>query len=363
MKIGVIARADHRGIGIQSYEFWRNMKADKALVVIMGQDLTNGRELTPYAQDPSRFNQRWVRTVTWNSPEGLDHNIVRDFLDGLDIVYCIETPYDQHFFTLCRMAGVTSVLHANPEFYRYTSEPDLVRPDIVWLPTPWLADRIPEATVMPFPVNRDHIPFRRRGLDPNGITFLHIVGHRTVRDRNGTQTIYRTLRYIRRTPLNIIIRSQSSLPSLRTPYVNARVEVADVADNADLYAEGDILLLPRKWGGLCLPQQEALSAGIPTLMTNCSPQSSFLPSDMLLPTRQTQQLRMQCGMVPVYDAHPRQLVGVIERLALDPSRVPAMSDVADSLASSISWDALRPVYFRAFTDALEGASRPLKPPL
>jgi hypothetical protein len=39
----------------------------------------------------------------------------------------------------------------------------------------------------------------------------------------------------------------------------------------DQYKDGDVLVIPRKYGGLCLPMQEALAHGIPVIMPDIEP--------------------------------------------------------------------------------------------
>lgn len=353
MNIGVLGRGDNRGIGIQSRSFYRNMNCVKALVVTMGIDPTNGRELTPYEQDPYRFDSGLVYPVTWNANDSFPENVVRRFLDGLDAIYVVESPYDYNLFRIAREMGVATILHANPEFYRYFTDTDLPRPDVVWFPTNWLIDRFEAegAVVMPFPVDRAHFPYRHRA--PEVPTFLHVVGHRTLRDRNGTLTVYHSLRATRRVKVKLIIRSQSPMPTIDYPHVDARVEVGDVPDNATLYEEGDVLLMPRKWGGLCLPLNEALSSGIPVLMNDCPPQSDFLPPSMLVPASKKLTLRFQCGVVPSYDMHPRILAQRMEDLIAHPEKVTEMSEEADKLAESLSWETLRPVYDAAIHAVVE----------
>jgi glycosyltransferase involved in cell wall biosynthesis len=55
------------------------------------------------------------------------------------------------------------------------------------------------------------------------------------------------------------------------------------SDRAELYASFDVLILPRRYGGLCLPMSEALASGLPVIMSNTSPNDAILPADWLVP--------------------------------------------------------------------------------
>lgn len=348
MKIGLIARCDNRGLGMQTFEFFRNMPVDKVLVLVAGKDLTNGRELSPgFTQHPERYtshplaSDRWVRVVTWNAGGPAPAGDIMDFLDELDVVYTAETPYWFELYEIAERMKVKTVCHSNPEFYRYHREPNLSRPSAIWLPSTWLSSGIPDGKVMPFPVARDSIPYRHRTA---ANTFLHVVGHRTVRDRNGTLQVYRTFRRVHR-PCTILIRSQSRIPSHVVPkHVRFKTKVGDLPNSADLYTEGDVMILPRKFGGLCLPMNEALSAGLPVLMPDCPPQSDFLPPSMLIRSRRGPAMRSQFGPVPTYEVQPHALAQRIDELIDSPEEVAELSRQANVLADKISWDTLRPDY-------------------
>ena len=338
MKLGLVARADNRGLGLQCREFFLNMAPDRVLVI-------DAKHQSPYPQNLDWYPDGIV--TPWHSDGTFDEPIMRKFLQGLDVVYIAETPGDYLLYDIAREYRVKTVCHVNPEFYRYVVSPKLPRPDVIWLPTSWLANKVPHDRILHFPVNRAHLPFRLR-TEAN--TFLHVVGHRAARDRNGTHQIFKAFRFVR-SPTTLLIRSQQPSPSLTTArHVKVRHIIENVQDHAELYSEGDVLLLPRRYGGNCLIMNEALSCGLPVLMTDCSPQNTLLPPEMLIRSRTGVGLKAQSGRIPTVDIDPNYLAGMVDRLIADPAEVERLSKTADAIAATISWEALKPVYIQALEE-------------
>lgn len=353
MKIGLIARADNRGLGIQTHAFYQNMPVDRTLVLVAGLDLTNGNRLSPFEQHPERYSQGDVMTVTWNTGESMPVDVVRDFLGGLDVVYSAETFYwDDEFLTLAQEMKVKTVLHLNPEFFSYQgriAKAQQLVPDALWLPSSWYSGIIP-GVVLPFPVDRTVIPFRPR---TEAASFLHVIGHRTQADRNGTRTVFQAFRSAPK-GTHLIVRSQGPFmqPQLG-PNVNLDIRVGDIDNYADLYSEGDVFVMPRRFGGLCLPLNEALASGMAILMSDCPPQNTFLAPSMLVPARRSGIVRTALGAIPTYDCPPRLLAQKVKQLVDDPALVKQMSLEADLLADSISWETMRPRYLQELAQVIE----------
>ena len=322
-----------------THAFYDHMQPDRTLVI-------EASAVSPYTQHLDWYPDETV--VNWDGGD-IDETILRTFLAGLSVVYTAETPYSYNLYTIARDMGVRTVCHVMPEFYRHAIELTLPVPDEVWLPTPWLADRIPHSRILPVPIDRAHLPYRHRD---RADTFLHVIGRRAVWDRNGTQLVLKAFRKVRN-PTTLVIRSQGRVPRVAVSrHVTLRIiEATDLDDYADLYADGDVMVLPRRFGGLCLPAQEALSTGMPVLMPNCSPNDALLPPGMLIPTRPGPPLRTQAGPVPTFDTSADALAAAIDRLIEDPAAVSSLSSAADAIAHARSWEVLRSAYI----DALEAA--------
>lgn len=350
MRLGIIARAENRGLGVQLVEVARHLHPTK----VLGVDL---RERSPYENHWDRYDGMNLRMVDLDphAPYDARGGALPDedlawLLDGIDVLYTIETPYSYKLFDMARAAGVRTVLHVNPEFCRYAREPDLPRPDEVWLPTSWKLDEVKEAIdvrqVVAFPVARDVFGFQLR---ERARTVLHIAGHRAMYDRNGTTGVMQAFGFIN--GAQALIRSQSPLPHMGRMRMGSRVkvEIGDIPTQRGLYEGADLLVLPRRYGGLSLPMNEALSLGIPVVSLDVDPQCEFLPCTTLIPARGSQKFECQLGTIDAWQFEPLQLVSKIDELVENPEIVAAASLQANEYAQSISWDRMAPEYERCLS--------------
>lgn len=325
MRLGLLgARADRGGLAAQTREFHRHMRPERTLLVDLG----------PAGRGPCDPSWYPGATVSAGVPTRAE---VEAFLAGLDAVWAFETPYLPEAFDLARSLGVRSVLQANPELWHG----ELAPPDAVVAATGWRLDLLPTgAGVLPFPVARDRLPFRRRTA---AATFVHVAAPAML-DRNGTSLVLAAMRHVRRR-CRLVVRSHPG----RLPNRIGTVEVVhDRTEPADYWAgwpdDGDVLLLPRRYAGLSLTMQEAMSLGMPVASLDVTPQNAWLPQETLVPARPGRAHRMAGGQVRVADADPRALAAVIDRLVADPALVARCSDLAGEHAGRISWDALLPAY-------------------
>lgn len=340
LAIGLIARADNRGLGNQTWEFYRHMHPVKTLVIDM-------KNLTPYQQHFVRYPD--ARVAPWIGGRELPVTDLKWLVEGVDVIYTAETPYDYRLYEMARMRGVSTVLHINPEFYRYNADQTIPRPSKMIAPTTWLLERIGNIQVLPFPVARDRLPFKLR---TKAEVFLHVAGHQASNDRAGTRMILEAIRYITE-PITLLIRTQSpigwGISSSWPRHVKIELIQEDTENYWDLYSLGDVLLHPRRYGGLSLPLQEALSCGMPVIALDREPENQLLPPESLVPAEVRHRARMQIGMVDIYQTNPQLLAAIINRFASDPSLVERLSRDANVVAQSLSWDTLKPRYLECLS--------------
>lgn len=327
------ARADHGGLAAQTWELYRHLRPAKTMVMDLGR---SGRGVA----DLARFPDAMVL-------HGTDDHITRTdadaFLDGLDVVLIIETPYVAWFCDHARSRGVRTVLHANPELVRDDYSP----PDVMWLPTTWEAHRRPEATVVPHPVARDVLPFRRR----TSCTVFHHIAAPAMRDRNGTQLVLAACRHVRN-PCHLIITGARSRIPARVGRVTIDAHLGTVPNYWDAYPpDADVLLLPRRYAGLSLPMQEAASLGMPVVSLDLEPQRGWLAPEVLLNCKARWDVDMVGGRFEVFDADPRELARKMDLLILEPALVERLSKQQDVWAESISWNVWQPK-LQAMLDAV-----------
>lgn len=346
MRIGLIARADFTGLGVQTFDFYRHMQPHKTLVV----DLTH---LNGQTNDWSRYPGAAVLKYTPYPDTSRSHpkavEAIDQFLDDLDLVFTCETPYDYHLFSAARSRGVKTILQYNFELLDHVREPDLPRPDLFMAPSLWRYDevRFHNKTFVPVPVDRSQFPFQRRN---RAAVFVNSAGTGAMEDRNGTQACIDAWKQVgSQAKLHIYSQNQ------RYGHGDRRIKSdrRTVRDAAEFYYGGDVFVLPRKFGGLCLPLNEALSAGMPVIMTDLLPQNEFLPRSCLIPTRRSHQV-MTKMMVDIHQPDLTALASKVDEMVQSPELVGELSDKSDYLASRISWEALGPIYRTVFECVMDG---------
>jgi len=339
MRVGLIARAEDRGLGNLTWEFHRHVQPERTLVVDMG---TLARGFQPHLD---RYPDA---TVAAFDGATLPEQLVREWLDGLDVIYSAETFYDWHLLTWAAEAGVATVLHVMPEFYRHVAE-DLPHPTATWAPTPWRWDTLPADTrLVPVPVATDRFQ-RTLGYD-GPLRVLHVAGHRAAGDRNGTLQLAQALRRVTQ-PMRVRMLTQDPrLPAMRVARsVQLEVEPGGRGHYWDLYDDADVLALPRRYGGLSLPVQEALAAGLAVVMPDVDP-NAWWPT-IRVPATSRGALNTPGGPVPLYAANPTRLARTLDVLAAEPDVLPAAREAAAAWVAEHSWEALLPVYLDQLAEA------------
>lgn len=348
MRLGLIARADNTGLGIQSWEFHRHMTPDRTLVIDVGHMADSGLHC-----NKGTFADRYPGATMWPgwSPTA---PVLREFLSGLDTVFVAESPYSYALFSLAATMGVHAVLQYNWEFLDYAVRRDLPRPALFAAPSTWhYADlHYPNKCLLPVPIATDRFTPREHG--PTATHFVHIVGRPAVHDRNGTGALLAALEHIR-SEVTVTFKCQQpgylgTLSAGRhTPdNVTVRLDSSPVNDYWDNYTEGDVLVMPRRFGGLCLPVQEAIGAGMPVIMPAVAPNHDWLPAEWLVPAHHQGQFTSR-SVIDLHGVHPPDLAAKIDEFAMVPGVYSQATLKARDLATSMSWEALKPTYDHALT--------------
>lgn len=347
-RIGLIARADNTGLGTQSWEFHRHLNPAKTLIVDFTHTSASGKDLTVH---PERFPGN--TTIVTGPP---DTNTLIEFLDGLDSVFTMETPYNFALYTLARQRGIQTVLQANWEMLAYLQDGEHQQhvPDILALPSTWhlaeathrFGDRM-TVSHLPVPIPTDRFDDVKMPLTAS--RFLHVAGYPAVADRNGTRDLLAALPHVRaEVTITLTCQRPGYLGGLMTanvspPNVTLVIETTTHNDYWGLYAGHHALILPRRYGGLCLPVNEALGAGMPVLMPDISPNHDWLPPDWLTPARQVDTIYTKIP-IDVHLSDPVELAARIDRLATDEDFYGHARRQARFLADIHSWTSLLPHY-------------------
>lgn len=351
IKIGLVARADNSGLGTQTYEFYRHMQPAKTMVVDISR--LNGNKIYPERYPDAKF----IRGIPL--PRDIDA-----FLGGLDVVFIAEAPYNYYLYERARELGVKTSVQYNYEFFDWFAHPHYPKPDMLIAPSRWHFEDVQawcnehevEHIYLHCPVNRVLLP--RRAIT-KARTFLHVVGRSAAFDRNGTETVIDASKYLK-TPafIEIHFQGEQGLGHQATATVadyigrlykqgnpnRVTIQQIDFDSYQNVYKESDVLLLPRRYGGNCLPMNEALSLGMPVVMTDISPNKEFLPSEWLIPAERIGEFTPRTT-VDIYGSDPRELAAKIDEFySMSEKEMRKQNDLADYLAETIAWHNMKEYY-------------------
>ena len=333
-RLTIIARADQSGLGYQTYDYYKFLKPSK--IVVIDMSILNGTP-TDYSKYP---DATYIMGIPRDDQIG-------EILDDTDVLLTAETPYNLNLYRHARMRGIKTICVENPEFYDHIKYPEFELPDMIILPSIWLEDKIrnhaeskgTKVVQLHHPVDRSVFEFRLRSAS----SFIHFAGKPAMHDRNGTET------YMQACPDGTIITQSDDLAhEIRRNYRHSTV-YTNVSDNKQMYQYGNVFVLPRRYGGNCLPLNEALSSGMPVIMTDISPNNHLLPSEWLIPAHITETFAPRFD-IDVYEANMQCLVEKLDWFKN--CNIEEESKKADAIADTISWDTLLPKYNEAIESIL-----------
>lgn len=335
MKLGIVCRADDRGLGYLSHAAYRHLQPERALVIDMGP-IAGG-----FVQHLDRYPGERVVTFDGHSLPEVE---VRAWLAGLDCVLMWETAYDWRMVTWAKDMGVATVVMVMPEFHKHGREP-LPFPTQFWAPTTWRLDLLPPGTpVVPVPVEQDVFPLTPAGTGDR-LQVVHVAGHRAAGDRNGTLSLLAAAQRVTE-PMDIYVHTQdASLPRVRSlkPGVKLHLLAGGKPTRPELYAGMHLHVLPRRYGGLCLPAQESLASGLGLAMTDVAPNPQTWPIVGLRGHWEGRQATPS-GDVRSFSADPVSMARTLDDLARNPERVAELQTAGVVWAKANGWDQLEPLY-------------------
>lgn len=350
MRLGLIARPDNSGLGIQTWEFHRHLQPDKTLVI----DLSGIADASDHCNKNAYLDRFPGALVSQGLAPPPD--LIENFLDGLDVIFTAETFYSHDLLHRARTHGIKTILQYNYEFLHLNAHP---QPDLFVAPSLWhyFSTRLENKIHLPVPIALDRFtPNPNPPKTPR--TFLHPVGRPAIHDRNGTEDLINALPLVQ-SDITVIFRCQ------RPGYVQGLLQDRDFPANVDIrvddsaprdywrnYEGIDAVIMPRRYGGLCLPANEALGAGVPILMPDIDPNHRWLPSEWLIPAQQMSEFQA-VNAVMVHHIPPTTLSIYIDNLADSPDLYARMLRQAARLREAYSWDTLLPQYHNALQRAIK----------
>jgi len=122
-----------------------------------------------------------------------------------------------------------------------------------------------------------------------------------------------------------------------------KIDLGGTGDHWSLYDDADVLVMPRRYGGLSLPVQEAMAAGLAVVMTDCDPNPATWPI-CPVSSRPGTTIRTPGGPVRIHDPDPADIAAIIDRLAGAPGELADLQAAARTWAQTHNWSALEPLY-------------------
>jgi len=319
------------------------MQPDKVLVL---------ERSNAFEQFPNRYQGEGVM---WVKGAPLPDETI-PFLKDLDVLFTVETPHSHRLLEVASFMGIKSVIQYNYEFLPYIKNPSWPKPTLFASPTKWHYKDVPyNKTILPVPIALDRFePFTPPKKPTN---LLHVIGKPAANDRNGTEDLLRALKYVK-SHIKLTLKTQfadyaDDMMARFKGEIPEWVEVTIDASNQENYWEGykdqHMLVLPRRYGGLSLPVNEALGAGLPVIMPKISP-NEWLPEEWLVPATKLMDFDTH-NMVEVFEVAADQLAHKIDWMC-KPINYKAAVDKAQALAQKYSWDRLKPMYVDTFENVL-----------
>lgn len=338
-QIGLIARADNTGLGIQTHELYKHINPQKTLVV-------NVNRLNHLQNHFYRYPGCKIVTDQMSLAD------INEFLSGLKVIFCCETPYNYELFREARNRGIKIVLQYNYEFLELGSLKNSYWPDVFASPSSWqiqeVKDKFKNVMHLPVPVNRQLLTYSEKKKFKR---FLHIVGNAAAHDRNGTHASIEAFDKANLPDCELVVRCFNTSAVNSLPKGNGKnitINTHNTTNYEHNYIGFDALILPRKYGGLCLPMQEALSCGMPVIMTDISPNSDVLPKEWLIPTGNKFTFHSK-HTIEVNEPDVNSLTEKIKWFAsMDEKTCIENSEIANKIADALDWNIWKKKYIDLF---------------
>lgn len=324
MKVGLIARMDRTGLG-QGQTLRLARLLDLNCIMLINSKPFNGNE-----QYPEWYSGHFAHKVDGFPTD----DQVREFLKHLDVVISCETFYNNAFTRIAQEMGVKTILIANYEFFDWFRPGfnTIPLPDKIIMPSLWHMDEMAEnygAEYVPTPLFDDEFTEVREKNLSRKISiprYLFNNGRQAIHDRNGLLTMYDALKYTK-SDFELVVKAQGETPKTDDPRVS--YDFSEIAETAQLYDGFDAMIMPRRYAGQCLPMTEALTCGLPVIMTDVDPNNRILPPEWLIPVQHMGTF-MTRKEIDLYSGDPKALASLLDNFNPDKQQAIALSKLFKS---------------------------------
>lgn len=328
MRLGMVVRDDQGGLGNLTFRAWEQLRPEVTLVV----------QWRPCrgVPDSEKFFAEWTETYITDRP--IPDATWSKMATMADVWWTAETWYSDTAENILRAANTRSVLYAMPELF------DGSQADEVWNPTRYLENRFGLSDVVSWPTT----PPEKWEPRTKVRRLLHVSGGASL-DRNGTETFLESLHFVE-TPCDVMLHAPDDNASTLKDAVaklpeqhNVMVSWGYEKDLSRFYDWADMLVMPRRYAGLCLPAFESFGHACLVLMPDVEPQA-YWP---IVPVQAEKRrpIRIKGGHVPFWRVDAQVLADRIEDVcSWDTPRVVRASVASREWAEGNSWAEQLPVW-------------------
>lgn len=342
MRWGLIARPEtDRGLGIQTRAIADNCKPDFTFIMDVPDAERKWHKDFSYPGD--------TVTIRPTGENQLDMRLMKKWLveSDIQVLLTVEAWYDDGLIALCTQLGIKTINQMNPEFWRGWRD----HPTEIWWPTGWWPLRgkpRPPGPVMPVPV-----PWvaTDRWVHDGPLTFGHIVGKPAIYDRNGTRLFFEALHHSKQ-GVNGYLAAQEGAEEYErwienllgdSPMIQGfGFQLASSEERRSMYANFDVLVLPRRYGGLSLTVLEAMGSGRPVIMPDCPPNNGW--PIVSVPWEYDQRVNLPVGEIQLVKTSARGIAAQIDEFARHPEALRAAQETTLKWARANSWEHWAPKY-------------------
>lgn len=271
MTVGIVSYLSQRGLGTSCHDLRKQLGIDRQMVIPDG----NWPYYQPWMNGEELYLQQWEvqrdDLVAWQQ------------CDKIDTLVSIETGFGDHTFKWAKELGMRTVLVVMWESFN-PNLPAYQNVDLYICPSIKAFQEVPfdNKLYLPWPVDTDEIGFEQR-TGPAKV-FVHNAGSGGANGRKGTmETILGFIRadvdaklIVRAQQVELIEQIRQFLKSdVATDDPRVTLDGSHVAERAQLYEEGDVLICVHQYDGHNLVALEGLSAGMPVITTDAAPMNEF----------------------------------------------------------------------------------------
>ena len=332
-RVGLIARCTDSGLGHLSKSFYDNYPVFSTLCVTD-------------ADQRYKDHIDWFPDATFVRMADMRNFPFARFLSNIDVLFGYETFYERQLLEQAHRLQVRTVLMGMPELTRRRGNQGFLGDanQYVW-PTRWLKPK--DEPLLPVPVQT--VEDISAPLEDGPLRVVHVAGSGAIGDRNGTEIFLRSLKLVKsQVYVRLCVSASFPTPLVSVPD-NVTLEVRrDVSDPFYMYADAHVMIMPRRYGGLCLPVHEALGYGLVVYLTDYVYKTGDYPTTLMLDSEPGLLQRVPVGRIRTHVVDPSTVAEAIDQIAERRELLVGVKDQNRAWVHEHSWPQLKPAYDGVF---------------